>query len=82
MSKPVNKWKLGSISLCEWHNTSQHGKTLVSYQLQRSYKSGEEWKTTDNLGMAELPLAIEVLTLALKDAKIKQGDSYGNFPEF
>ena len=82
MGKPVNKWKLGSISLNEWHNTSQSGKNIVSYQLQRSYKSGEEWKTTDNLSLADLPLAIEVLSLALKDAKVKQGDSYGDFPPY
>ena len=74
MSKPANKWKLGSISLCEWHNQTQSGKELVSYQLQKSYKSGDEWKTTDNLQLADIPIAIELLTFALKEAKVKQGE--------
>lgn len=40
---PVSKVKKGTVEITGWKN-EKDGKTWISYQLQRSYKVGEEWK--------------------------------------
>lgn len=46
-NKPVQKFKFGAIEIAIWKN-EKDGKTWYSYTLQKSYKEGEEWKTTQN----------------------------------
>jgi len=60
MSKaPVKKFRIGFVECAIWNNDKFHTVTL-----SRTYKDGEEYKTTDNLGQGDLLNAAMVLTRA------------------
>jgi len=56
---PVAKFRIGFVEAAVWNNDKFHTVTL-----SRTYKDGEEYKTTDNLGQSDLLNASKVLTRA------------------
>jgi len=55
-SKPVFTTKYGAVQLAVFENDIGEGKTVRSVSISKSYKSGEEWKTTTNFKGQDLPL--------------------------
>jgi hypothetical protein len=51
--KPTHEIRFGTIRAAIWRN---EGETGVRYNTQfaRSYKDGEEWKSTDSFGREDL----------------------------
>lgn len=56
-NKPVfsKRWKFMNVSVFE--NQTQEGKSFFKVSLQRTYKEGEEFKTTSSLSRDDLPVA-------------------------
>ena len=62
-NKPVNEVRLGRIKAAIWENETPNGPRH-NVTLQRIYKDGEEWKTSDSFGRDDLPLVMKVADLA------------------
>jgi len=61
-NKPVKSFRLRGITASVFENQSEDGKsTFFKVTLQRSYKQGEEWKSTNSFGRDDLPL-VSLLT--------------------
>jgi hypothetical protein len=54
--QPAAKFRLGYVTATVWQN-DQHFNTV----LTKSYKDGDEWKETDQLGTGDLMNAVRVL---------------------
>ncbi|QDT45172.1 hypothetical protein Pan241w_52910 [Gimesia alba] len=60
--KPVQSFRLRGITASVFENQSEDGKTtFYKVTLQRSYKQGEEWKSTNSFGRDDLPI-VSLLT--------------------
>lgn len=59
-NKPVKRFRIGLVEAAVWKNQNK----FYSVTLSRSYKDGDEWKTTDQLGAADLLNAAQVLERA------------------
>ena len=83
MAKPEKVFRLGLISASVFCNEVSAGENdgrriIRSATLSRRYKDGDEWKSSTAFGLADLPVAIRVLELALhhvesKEAEVKTG---------
>ncbi|WP_145448710.1 hypothetical protein [Gimesia panareensis] len=61
-NKPVQSFRLRGITASVFENQSEDGKTtFYKVTLQRSYKQGEEWKSTNSFGRDDLPI-VSLLT--------------------
>lgn len=58
-NKPETRFRVGNVTATIWKNDS-----YFSVTLQRSYKDGDEWKNTDQLGSGDLLNAAKVLQRA------------------
>lgn len=62
--KPVQTFRLRGISASVFENHAQSGDRTVTFHkvsLQRTYKDGDEFKTTTSFGRDDLPIAMHVL---------------------
>ena len=61
-NKPVKSFRLRGITASVFENQSEDGKsTFFKVTLQRSYKQGDDWKSTNSFGRDDLPL-VSLLT--------------------
>lgn len=62
---PAFKSRKGNIEANVWENTKdgKNGEkfTVQTVKVHKNYNDGKEWKTTDTLGVNEVPKAIEAL---------------------
>jgi hypothetical protein len=56
-TKPVNEIRIGSIRAAIWQN-KVGDKVRHNVTFTRSYKDGDEWKTSDSFGRDDLPKLI------------------------
>ncbi|MCR4335326.1 MAG: hypothetical protein NUV57_02195 [archaeon] len=69
---PIAKFQAGNVSVSVWENDAKEGRHFKSVSIQKNYKIGEQWKSTNSLNINEIPKAILALQkayehLALKD---------------
>ena len=64
MAQPEKTFRLGLCSASLFVNTTGD-RSFRTVSLQRRYKDGEEWKTSNSFGLNELPQAIGVPQLAM-----------------
>lgn len=62
-NRPVQEIRMGRVKAAIWENETQNGPRF-SVTVQRIYKDGEEWKTSDSFGRDDLPLLAKVLDRA------------------
>ncbi len=60
-NKPVKSFRLRGITASVFENVSDDGKSFYKVTLQRSYKQGDDWKSTNSFGRDDLPL-VSLLT--------------------
>ena len=56
-NKPIKVFKAGGVRAAIWENTIKRNgndATVYSVQLDRTYKQGEEWKTTSSFQLNDL----------------------------
>jgi hypothetical protein len=58
-NQPAAKFRIGYVSATVWQNDKHHNVVL-----SRSYKDGNDWKETDQLGHGDLMNAVRVLQRA------------------
>jgi hypothetical protein len=61
--KPVHEVRLGRIKATIWANQNSNG-TWYNVTLSRSYRDGEEWKSSSSFGRDELLTVAKVADLA------------------
>ena len=59
-NKPVQSFRLKGVTASVFANQSEDS-TFYKVTLQRSYKQGDEWKTTTSFGRDDLPI-VSLLT--------------------
>ena len=62
--KPVHEIRLGTVKAAIWANETEQRVRRHNVTVNRLYKDGEKWKTSNSFGRDELPLAIKVLDRA------------------
>jgi hypothetical protein len=58
-NKPAAKFRVGYVTATVWQNDK-----FFNVTLSKSYKDGDEWKDTDQLGHGDLMNAVRVLQRA------------------
>jgi hypothetical protein len=58
-NKPAAKFRLGYVTATVWKNGEFHNVVL-----SRSYKDGDDWKDTDQLGAGDITNGVRVLQRA------------------
>lgn len=66
---PVNKEKVGGVTVSTWENEGKNGK-FYTITMQRAYKDGDEWKNTQSLRVNDLPKAILALQKTYEKAVV------------
>jgi hypothetical protein len=78
-AKPVKVFRLRGVSASVFENHSKNAErpaTLHKVSLQRTYKDGDEFKTTTSFGRDDLPVCVHVMQQAwafVLDAESKRG---------
>jgi hypothetical protein len=62
-NKPVHEVRLGRVKAAIWENDTSTG-IRHNVTIQRIYRDGEQWKTSDSFGRDDLPLVTKVADLA------------------
>ena len=62
-NKPVHEVRLGRVKAAIWENDTSTG-VRHNVTIQRIYRDGEQWKTSDSFGRDDLPLVTKVADLA------------------
>lgn len=73
-NQPKKKYQAGQISVTAWENEREvNGQKIpmTSFQLQKRYKDGEEWKTSNSLNLNDLPKAAMLLQKAYEETVLK-----------
>lgn len=66
-TEPEKTFRMASVSASVFANvieTDSGSKTVRNVVLQRRYRDGDEWKSSNSFGLSELPLAQTVLEMA------------------
>lgn len=66
-AKPVKSFRLRGISASVFENHAKSADRDVTFHkvsLQRTYRDGDEWKTTTSFGRDDLPIACLLLEQA------------------
>ena len=63
-NKPVHHIRLSTISAAIFKNTNTNGQVHYNAVIDRSYKEGDQWKHTTNLGRDDLLYVSKVADLA------------------
>ena len=73
---PEKKFRAGALSATVWKNTiEKEGKTFdfKTVSLERSYKdNNDEWQTTSNMRINDLPKAVLVLNKAYEYLALRE----------
>lgn len=64
MSKPEKSFRIGACSAAVFLNPGEGQRSFRSVSLQRRYKDGDQWKSTSNFTLNDLPTVQAVLKLA------------------
>ncbi len=69
-SKPVQNIRCGGVQIAVWENDTEKGK-MRSITIDKSYKTGAEWKRTKSFKMQDLPKIRMGLQEVLKTEYLK-----------
>ncbi len=78
-NKPVKAFRLRGVSASVFENHSKNGERSVTFHkvsLQRTYRDGDEFKTTTSFGRDDLPVCMHVMQQAwayILDAESNRG---------
>ena len=63
-NSPVARFKIGGVSAAIFQNDGEHGPFHTA-TIERSYKDGDEWKTSNSFGTKDLAALAAVSQHAL-----------------
>ncbi len=76
-NKPKATYLVGKAKVTLWENERQgkHGKfTAKTFKVEKIYKKGDEWKTTDLFNLTELLQLRAAIDKAVSDEGVKVGE--------
>lgn len=59
-NRPVHEVRFGHVKAAIWANEGEGGFIRHNVTLQRLYKDGDDWKTTQSFGRDDLALVAKV----------------------
>jgi len=62
-NKPVHQIRIGRVQCAIWLNETESGKRH-NVTVTRSFRDGENWKSSDSFGPQDIPLVIKALDQA------------------
>ena len=69
---PIARFNAGTIQVAVWENTSKDGNSFKSISIQKQYKVGDEWKSTNSFNVNELPKAILAMQKAYEQLTLRE----------
>jgi len=69
---PVARFNAGAIQVAIWENEGKEGVPFNSVSIQKRYKDGEQWKSTNSMKMNDVPKAIVALQKAYEHLALKE----------
>ena len=75
VNKPIKKYSAGTVKASIWENKKMVNGAEVSFfnvGLERSYKDGDEWKTTNSYQLNDIASAILVLQKSFEFLRLKE----------
>lgn len=83
--RPAMKVRTGSLVITTWENKKKNKEgnefTILSHQVEKNYKDGEEWKTTNSVNTDELLPLAEALRRTWKKARMKEEEGEEEWKE-
>ena len=79
--KPLRVFKAGGVRAAIWENTIEkdgENRPVYSIQIDRTYKDGEEWKTSNHFRLTELARVELVARKAFEFLSLKSQDGSDN----
>lgn len=81
-ARPIETIRLKGISASVFENKSEDGSTIFyKVSLQRSYRQGDKWKTTQSLSRDDLPIAQLLLQKAWESILRAEAKKTSDEPE-
>ena len=68
---PEAKFVVGTVQVAVWENDGKEG-TFNTISIDRSYKTGEDWKHTHSLRVNDIPKAILALQKSYEHLALKE----------
>lgn len=78
-NRPIQKFSVGLVTAAVWENEGKEGRIFKSVTLQKRYKDGKEWKTTNSLNANDLPKAVLALNKAFEFISLRQDSGEKEF---
>jgi hypothetical protein len=72
-NKPIKTIGAGQVSISKWENEGKEGMKNISFTLQKSYKDGEDWKTTSSYFERDLVNLRELINNILSERVKEKG---------
>ncbi|MBB3209058.1 hypothetical protein FHS27_004894 [Rhodopirellula rubra] len=66
-NQPVKKFRLRGISASVFENKTEKGQAFFKTTIQRTYKEGKSFKTTNTFSRDDLPMLVEVVSAAWRE---------------
>ena len=76
-SKPLKEYRIGQIRATLWNNKVEvegKEKIMTTIKLEKTYYKDDEWHTTNNLNVNDLPKAVAVLDEAFRWLSLYQDE--------
>ena len=69
---PRAKFSAGAVQVAVWENKDKEGKVTQRVSIDKRYKVGQEWKSSNSLQLNDIPKAIVALQKAYEFMALKE----------
>ena len=70
-NKPKATYQVGAAFVKVWENKNPDGSTWKNFKVEKRYKKGEEWKTSNSFNQAELLELKAAIDKAISEESVK-----------
>ena len=69
--KPVATYRVGAAKVTVWENKKPDGKTWKNFRVEKLYKQGDKWETTNSFNESELLRLRAAIDKAISEQSVK-----------
>ena len=81
MAKPETTFRVGGTSASVFVNKAKGKASFRSVTLERRYKDGKQWKSSNSFTLKDVPVAIVVLQMAMYHLVASDAESNDDKPK-